>query len=307
MYKRRYMTEFTEYHSPDGHVYKFSDADRFLLTEEGFGMPPIEYITQRGPYQHGETVIDYRLGTRVIQLLHRRDTCSRDDYWTARNDILNYLRPNRQALGTVLPGHLLKRFPDGRKRQIDVLVEQGPVFQARDTKQWDEWAYTETIRFIAFNPIWYDPAQVCYTWKLTTNNNLILPFTLPFTLGAWIDANVTIDYDGTWETFPLIQVTGPVNGLIITNTSTGDFIHLGYNIPGGRTVTITLDYGHKTVTDNIGNNLIGVVTPDSDLATFSILPDPQVTNGQNIINVYGSGVNLQTVITVAYYRRFLGI
>ena len=53
------------YITPDGVEYMLSPPV-WVLQEDGFGMPPIEYVTQRGPLQHGETVKNLFLRPRTI-------------------------------------------------------------------------------------------------------------------------------------------------------------------------------------------------------------------------------------------------
>jgi hypothetical protein len=115
-------------------------------------------------------------------------------------------------------------------------------------------------------------------------------------------------YTGTWQTFPLIYITGPMQGPVIRNLSTGEYIALDYSVSGGEVVTITLDYGNKTVTNNFGVNLIGIVTSDSDLATFHIAPAPEAVHGENIIRVIGGGAIIGvTKVELWYYTRYIGI
>ena len=67
-------TEFLKYIAPDGAEYEFhvpSFVGRWVINQSGWGTPPIEHVTERGPFQHGETVKDYFLRPRTIQLLIR--------------------------------------------------------------------------------------------------------------------------------------------------------------------------------------------------------------------------------------------
>lgn len=315
--------EFSHYITPDGNIYRFDTHDKFLMTFTGLGMPPIEYITQRGPFQHGETAIDYRLMPRVIQLTHRRNANCRNDYWNARSDLINFLRPNRQAFGEFSPGQLRKILPDGSIRDIDVMIEQGPIFTPRDTSRWDEFGFMESLRFIAFDPTFYDPTQVTATWSLSTSDQLVFNTvggaldTLVFRLDGVgdgllfgtdiIDNDLTVNYTGTWLSLPTVEIDGPISGFIITNVTTGEFIRLNYVVPAGRTVTITLDYGNKTVEDDLGTNLIGTVSSDSDLSTFHIAPDPEATDGTNVFSVLGGGTDGNTEVRLLYYTRYIGI
>lgn len=307
--------DFTKYISPDGLEYNFDDGLRWLMSEEGYGMPEIDYITQKGPFQHGETVIDYRLKPRIIQLQLRQDSCDRWTYWEERALLIDMLRPNRNLYGQRNPGTLRKELPDGSQFDLKVVLEQGPVFQGRDIKRWDEWGYTETIRFIAHDPVFYNPVLQTVTYVLATQNHLIFPFVfipnpgtdLVFATDV-LYGTTSIPYPGTWMSFPTIQLTGPLNGPDIQNLSTGERIKMNYNIAPGEQVTITLDYGNKQVYNSVGTNLIGTISTDSDFATFHIAPDPEVPNGTNVVSVLGGGAIVgTTVICFNYYERYIGI
>jgi hypothetical protein len=307
--KTRTQLEFTQYIAPDGEVYNFDNrVDKFITPIGGLGMPPIRYVTQRGPFQHGETLLDYFLEPRLIQVRHRRVSHNRNDFWTHRNDILNHLRPNRQSINSLASGQLRKTFPDGRVRDIDVLVEQGPTFD-RGGAGWDEWATDDIIRFIAHNPTFYDPTQVSTSFDFSTFEELVFPIDFPIAFFATsFDETDTLVYSGSWLSYPEIIMTGPMNNPIITNTTTGEKIELDYNISSGEIVTVTTNYGNKTVTNGDGDNLIGTLTTDSDLATFHIAPDPEAPDGNNVFRAQGSGADSSvTNMVVKYYTRYIGI
>jgi len=313
-------------------VYEFKSGDRFLMSFTGMGMPPLEYIEQQGPNQHGKTMLGYRLQPRLIQLVHRRHAAScggREGYWTARHDLLNRIRPNRQNANTFGMGRLRKRLPGGLLRDIDVLIDRGPAFAARDLDAWDEWAFTETIRFYAPDPTFYDPELQEVTWSTETDGDLAVEediifysaaypdhWVLPFVFGSSvIDDSTTLEYtagtgqsEPTWHSFPVIEITGPLVQPRIENTTTEETIELGYTISGGEVVTIDLSYGNKTVTNAAGTNLIGTVTPESNLATFHLGVDPEAPDAVNTINVTGSGgISGTTQITMKWRWRFIGI
>ena len=301
--------EYDVYVTPDGEEYDLDlGDDRILLSFEGWGAADIEWITQQGPNQHGVTAIDYRLTPRTVQYLYRSNSNSRLGYWQNRADLLDAIRPNRSPIGTLTPGQLLKYLPNGDVRALDVFLGKGPSFSARDTATWDEYGFTESLRFLAFFPLVYDPEQDCYPFVLNASNQLVFPMTFPFVLGATI-INDTLDitYTGTWEAFPTIEIVGPLNVPTILNTSTGKSIKLNYNVAGGQTVTISLGYGNKTVTDQDGTDLTGTVDNPSDLATFTIQPHPIVAGGVNTLQVLGSGANSETGLNVGLYKTYYGI
>lgn len=325
------LIEFTQYIAQDGFVYNFDTDDKFLMSETGLGLPPIDYITQRGPFQHGETLIDYRLRPRVIQMVHRRNSCSRQDYWDARSDLLDHIRPNRSLSGSIEPGTLRKVLPNGAMRDIKVLIEQGPEFAARSLDKWDEFGIYETLRFIAHDPIFYSPVAVTSAFTLAPLNELVFynavtgvsALSINFARGparyadmgrglvfenGVIDNIITTTHDGSWISYPTITITGPLNGATIVNQSTGESIKMNYDIGTGEVVTIVTEYGAKSVTNNAGVNLIGTLSPTSSLATFHIAPDPEVVNGQNQIRVIGSAASPGvTGVSISFYPAYIGI
>lgn len=306
----RPVLEFDYYISPDGQVYQFnSHRDKFIYGVRGYGMPPIEYITSQGPFQHGVTLENYFLQPRIVQLMHRRNAHSRQSYWDARNDIINMLRPNRQAVNNLTTGVLRKVLPDGTKRDLNVLIYDGPRFDPRLGGSWDEWSVDDPIRFYAFDPTFYDPTELSYSWLSSEVDELDWPEDFPIYFDSgYLTESKTVQYTGTWQAYPTFVITGPLTGVVITNESTGETIEVNYALAAGDTMTITLQYGNKTITNGDGDNLIGTATTDSDIATFHIAPDPEVADGENVIEVRGSGATYQqTQIVMTFNTRYIGI
>jgi hypothetical protein len=247
-FRDKFRIEFDELITPDGLIYNLHDGKtRFLMSSiSGQGLPPIEYITQSGPFQNGETVKGYRLRPRVIQMIHRRTGDDRFDYWDLRTDLLNTLRPNRTSGFT--HSVLRKYLPDGSIRDLDVRIDAGPEFGAGNPDQWDEFSFTEGLRFIASDPTFYDPTSVVNTTTtITETESLNYPTDYPVIYGPGTNlfTSFSITYDGTWDAFPILTITGPVSSPRFENTTTGEVIELDYNIPAGRIVTVDLRYGQK--------------------------------------------------------------
>lgn len=304
-----HLTEFDYYIAPDGTEYLLSDLDiRAIMSSSGHGMAEIAYQSQQGPFQHGITLLDYRLQPRIIQILHRRKAGSRQFMWDARANVIDILRPNRQTVaGALALGTYRKILPDGTRRDLDVLLQAGPAFTFPGTV-WDEWSVNETLRFIAPDPTYYDPGGSESIFGFVELTELVFPITFPIVFGgSRIDATNNVTYLGTWLAYPTIVITGPFNAVTITNETTGESITLNYNIPIGETVTFDLRYGYKTVTNNFGTNLIGSLSPDSDLATFHLEPAPSAVGGVNVIRVEGSGAGLGSGVTVSWNSRYIGI
>jgi len=293
-YHTNNLIELTSYHSPDGQIFRFDSTDRFLISEAGNGMPPIKYIEARGPFQHGKTLYDYRLDARTIQIVFRENACSRSAYWANRANVLNILRPNRQLVDTFALGHLLKVLPDGSQRQIDVIIDAGPDFRAREPGKWDEWSVHESLKFIAPDPTFYDPTQIVNTVYHSSHA----------LFHAW-----TINYTGTWLSYPYIVLLGPLEDPILTNVTTGEKIDLtGYHIAAGETVTLDLQFGYKQITSSVSGNIMAYVSSDSDIATFHLAADPEAAGGVNSFTLTeNGGATNATYRSIQYYTRYIGI
>jgi len=301
--------EYDMYIAPDGTELRFDRlSDLFIQSFDGYGMSPIKYLEQQGAFQHGVSIYDYRLQKRIIQWTIRQDSCNRWTYWENRANILDLLRPNRHTINNFGPGKLRKFLPDGTMRDLDVHLELGPIFSS-PTGHWDEWGYTEVIRFVAPDPTFYNPLENSYLWNLgPAQTHLVFPITFPIQFGyTVVSATTPITYVGTWMSFPTIIIRGPIAGFTITNSETGEMIRLNYKIAPGVIVTISLEFGNKTVTTAAGVNLIGVVSTDSDLSTFHFAPAPEVAGGINTMIVSGAGCNPNTRITLSHYTRYIGI
>lgn len=292
--------------APNGSKYILSrPPSRFVMSEEGTGMPPINYVTQRGPYQHGESLRDFFLLPRTVQLIVRHNYCDRQSYWDGRNELMSVLVPNGGPLSTLATGILRKIQPDGTTRDLSCVIDEGPKFTARDTSQWDEFSYTETLRFVAHNPIYFDPVQKTHIFSddyILFKN--VFPILFPISFNATYDIQNIVSYSGNWVEYPVITVVGPMDKFTITNLTTGLKIEVDGLIDTGRTLTIDLTYGRKTVTLDDGTNFIGYVTVDSDLAQFALIP------GDNLISVLGfltGPFAPDNRVTIAYYDRYLGI
>lgn len=290
-----------ELRMPDGEIHRLENgASAYVLSIEGEGIPPIEYVTQRGVYQHGETVRDYFLRPRTVQIVARKNFCDRITYWAGRTGLIDGVRPNRSL--TPAPTVLRKYLPDGAKRDLDVRIAEGPAFAARDIGRWDEWSYQEVLRFIAHDPTWYDPTLQGAVLT-SAQEQLVFPATFPIVFDSFQQTAI-ITYVGNWLTLPTIIINGPIENPVIRNETTDEQIELSTTIQAGESAVIDLRYGVKTITHSSGANLMGYLSGTSDLGTFHLTP---ANGGSNVIRVYGSESTNATNFTLQWYNRYIGI
>lgn len=303
------------YFTPDGVDFNLHEPPlNAVLLYEGDGLPDVVYSTTRGPFQHGNSVVELRAEPRTIDVEIRRNGCSRNEYWEIRRLLNNILRPNRTDMNNPDPGVLRRISSNGEIRDLDCYVTRGPLYRGRNPDGWDEFSVQETLRFTGNNPIFYDPTvRVGSTtdFTATTTTDLVFPFSFPFIFGSsipTISKSISILYTGTWEEYPRIVITGPATDLTLTHQSLGTVISFaGFTIPAGTIVTLDLTYAKKTIFDQFGVSWIGKISEDSDLVAFRLEADPVVANGSNVIVVALNSGNTDTRIDIEYKHRFAGL
>jgi hypothetical protein len=225
---------------------------------------------------------------------------------------MNILNPRKQTSAAHLNhGVLRKILPSGAKRDLKCLITQGPNFNPRDATKWDEHAYQEVLRFIAHDPMYYDPTEASVVFlagepeegAFGSSPSLEFPVTFPVTF-VGLDEETTINYEGSYSEFPRIVLTGPFEVARIENTATGEVLTLTYSLPAGRTVTIDTSYGHKTVLLDDGTSLLGYLSSNSDLGSFHIATS---NGGVNALVASVEGGNSDSRIQLNYNTRYLGI
>jgi hypothetical protein len=275
-----------------------SDEQNFVHElNEGFGMPPLHYLTERGPFQHGESVVDVRLDPRIVNLVIPL-LATWDTHFDRRESLLAILSPSSTPI--------ILRFTSntGIVRQMDCWVLRGPLFSTED-----QIAGGPSIRagmsLIAYDPTWYDPVAVSVRFQLGGGSDTFtVPMSVPHGVGAsTIDSIEVMQNDGTWITYPMIRVTGPITNPVIENETTGEILDFtGFTISAGEYYDIDLRYGYKTVLENGSVNKVSELTDDSDLATFHL-----EKRQANSIRVTGSAITGETVIDFLFFEKYVGI
>lgn len=78
--------------------------------------------------------------------------------------------------------------------------------------------------------------------------------------------------NGTASTYPVLIANGPGRIYNVINHSTGDEIHFDLVLNDGEEVTLDLRPGKKTFTSSFRGNIINTILPESDVATFRLVP-----------------------------------
>lgn len=294
-----------------GDTLDLSDTDTLFVSQyDGFGMPPVQRVTQEGPYQHGATQLNARLQARVITLQVARRIASTNSPWSSRNALLDMLADPDHDLYFDVDTPYRSWFLDHAYRINVRYLDSLTMGRSAQHDGFDRYV----VQLIADDPTWYNPEPEIITMSVTTGGTgMEVPLIVPMTLGGTVvDVSDSFVYPGSWLSYPIVRITGPIENPVLTvatgvGAETEKLDFTGTTIGGGTYYEIDCRYGYKTVTDNAGANQIAALTADSDLATFAIRPDPYLNDGINTFHLTGTSATAATECTITYYNRYIGI
>lgn len=298
-----------------GTSYNISNRTEYIhLGHDGLGMAPVRRFTQAGPLQDGETDLGFRLQPRVINLILNTLSRTRAEYWALREELLYIFTPRTTPINLRLtykyydPEHADAVQAPGetgyvkKMRQIDCYLTGGLTLPS-DQKQGNFNGHKIALELTAPNPLWYDPTELTITFGDS-----------PYATGP-LDDPLPVPNAGTYKTYPVIELHGPLNDFVLTNTSTGDKLDFtGYNIPDftpnpttGK-VIIDCRYGYKTVLNAAGTSLLPYLSTDSDLATFCMEANPTVTDGENVLTATASNdITTASYVIFKWFNQYTGV
>jgi len=257
------------------------------LGDQGFGLAPLHRITTRGPLQHGDSDIDFRLDPRILQIpiLVKNESASapKARHYSIREALLKIFNPNSSGVLRVIINTVSGGVFTIITYQINVKVLGGLTFDVDPV----DYHVRTVVQLRADDPTWYDATAPSGT--VVTYDDSVIGGSQVFAIG------------GNWPTFPIIRINGPITNPTITNNTTGQSIAITATLSAGAYFDIDLSYGKKTVVDNLGANRISTVSAASNLATWSLVP------GNNTISVTGTGTTSASDLTFTYFPRYTGI
>ncbi len=271
-----------------------------LLEHDGWGMSAVRRRSVQGPRQHGDSDVGFALEPRRGVLIFGLEEITLQGMYDRRDDLLRLFMPENAP-------KLLWELPNGKTRQIDVHYIDDMTLPWKPSR----WAAQRVaITLKAPDPTFYDPTEVVVVFGVGGGGLWSFPLGFPAGFSASIiNEGQTIAYQGTWHAFPTIILTGPLQNPKIENLTTNEQLELQTNIAAGKSVTIDLTPGAKTITDSDGNNLIGTLSTDSDLSTWHLeaASDGSASKDNQIKVTAGGAVPGQSQVELRYKTRFIGI
>ena len=273
----------------------------------GLGMPPVAHVSERFAQQDGETLRHIALQRRVLTVPFEILTSSYTTMWSAKRDLYGFLSAVKS------PYIWTATLPDGTARCLYTYYT-GELSMPFDPA-WGPVVHKDVGQWTAYDPTWYDPTSVL--WAFAVGGGVGSFHWEPGGLGwdvGWGASSadgtpVSFTYHGTWRSYPIITLEGPMVAPVITNETTGLVIAFdaGYTIDAGEIVTIDLQQGYKTVTHSVDGNIPDALTDASDLGTWHISEHPYAVGGVNSIGIAFTGGTAASRVYIRFYTRYLAL
>jgi hypothetical protein len=193
-------------------------------------------------------------------------------------------------------GTLTFVYGDGTSRQLN-RVRYVTGLEGDESQGAGRWYRRMVLGFRAYDPYFYDTQLTTHVVAGGDTTGFFPFLPLHLSRGA-IGSTVTIVNDGKASAWPIWTVHGPSTGLTIVNQSTGATIDMpAVALTASQVLTIDTRPLVKSVIRDDGTNLFDQLTNASDLFALR--------KGANDILVTAGGSNAASLVTLAYYRRFL--
>lgn len=270
-----------------GHVSFGVGQEYELISAAGFTAADIIVQTTSGYNQNGATYRGSLIGGRLFAITVDDARSSYEDLAASRMHLSEVLNP-------FIPGKLVIDNGIGQYF-VDCVVYEGPVpvnGQAETSQEYD-------IAFYSAYP--YIRGSIQHSIKMAGfQGGLLLPYTLPYTLGTQGDI-VAITYADPIDAPLLIEFRGPAVQPRITKHQTGEYIAVNTTLLEGETLWI--DTTPKAVdiwTIDSDDNRVAADQKADPLSTYF-----QLTRGQNTLEFSANSGDPQ--VYLHWYDQFVGV
>jgi len=257
-----------------------------LQTVDGLGMPDIVHVAEEYVGQDGEVHLSAKLKKRFVNLKFQLVYDTEAELWDARYALLEIVKVMQAGF------YLRIAAPNGDVRQLDLRYSDS-LGMLRDLDQ-NLAQQKAVLQCVAHDPLLYDPT----------------PISSPLFDQGDIGNDVDVANPGSWQTYPVIGIHGPLGDVLVENRTSAETMELDlgtYVLSAGDEVLINLNPGYKTIVSTLNGNIISYLTSDSNLATWRLLTAPVAPAGVNTIRVSGTGDGANTAFVLDYYARYIGM
>lgn len=270
------------------------------ISLDGVGIPPVTRHYQSNHQIAGGIDIGYTLRPRNLVWKMMISAATESAFDAARDAIVECFNPHLalRLVVTTVDGYDAGDSSGVRNGfTLDCFVN-GPI----DFRQSEQLGHSSivTVPLYAPDPVWWVNNAYTANWYLSGSSGTL---------------NETIDYYGTWETWPSIALTGEIEDPRIEvtwSTGEGDITYNidldGTTIGAGDTYYFDLAPGAKTVVDSVGDNKIGDIADFSTFSQLRLHAKPLgETSAAHAVNVYYTSISGSPYLQFLWYPRYIAI
>jgi hypothetical protein len=282
---------------PNGLEYDMSDQHMQIDGMSGRYMPPIKFVEEEVPFQHGKRLREVKVDARDVDL---------PLYIEGENEmeLKNKLRFLMKIMNPLKgDGRFKSISPDGSQRELTCRYSGGLDISEKKGNKIGNLQIAILI-FRAFDPFWYDSQTIVQTFRKNESPGLFFPILPLRVASSTVFADATIENNGDVETWPEWIITGPGENITLRNLTTGEVIELNHpdaKLEAGETVVIRttpIPPNEKTVTKSDGSNWFYTLSDNSSLWSLK--------EGNNSIQLEMGNATDASSIQLSYRPRYWG-
>lgn len=266
---------------------------RILKGMKGFHMPSFSFTEEEVPFQAGSRLRNVNVKARDMDLPIKLECSTEIDLEKKIRELLNAFNPLHRD------GKFKSVAVDGTQREIQCRYISGFEMDESHGIRGETWQKAVGV-FRAFDPYWYDSNTIVETFRTGQPATFFPIFPLRLS-SSTVFADTTIDNKGDLETWPEWIITGPGEGIVLRNLTTGEAIRFTHNdakLGVGETLVINTKPFVKTVEKNNNQNIFYTMSDDSSLWALQ--------DGVNSIRLEMSNATAASSIQLSYKPRYWG-
>lgn len=270
------------------HILTDQEDISVTIGPSGRYMPPIEYSEEETPYQPGSKPKQVKVKAREMDFPVEINGQTQMDIKNKLRSLLKMFNPLKGD------GTIKCISPDGSTREIKCRYKGG--LEISESGQiWQKFV----LVLKAFDPYWYDSNTIVQTFKTGQPATFFPIFPLRLS-SSTVFADTSIDNIGDVEAWPEWIITGPGEGIVLRNLTTGEairFTHDDAKLGVGESLVINTKPFVKTVEKN-SKNIFHTMSDDSSLWSLQ--------DGVNSIRLEMSNATEASSIQLSYRPRYWG-
>ena len=285
-----------EYVSPYGDSIEFSKETAFRVKEtEGFGDTRLTELTQRAPYQVGQSFLGARAQSRNPVMVVDVSASSREELLKKRNELSRALMITPAEPGQETDIGILRVYREGMPTvELEAMPRESPQFGPMTG-----YNVEADIEFYCPHPYWREISDT--NIELEEDGGFTFPMEMPLEMTTF-NIEQEIENQGDVPASPLLRIYGVCTQPRIINVTTGEMIEINGDVKDGEYIEIQTAFGQKRITSVNGTERTNAMSRlNLDVSTFF-----QLQRGINLIR-FEADQNISGRALVYWRARYGGV